>query len=196
MRRSIARCLGGLRSYCTDSGDGFHSSKLKIFDRHLKRKQRDRAAWLMKPKDSLVDTVAENLLDRLEDCKKTFPTALCMGGSLEAIRRLLHGRGGIEKLLMMDTSWDMVKLCKDAEQQMPTDNIETSYVIGDEEYLPVKENSVDLVISCLGLHWTNDLPGAMIQIGFKARWLILGGYSWRRNIEGAADSLHYCTNGA
>uniref|UniRef100_A0A0V0I2K9 Putative S-adenosyl-L-methionine-dependent methyltransferases superfamily protein-like n=1 Tax=Solanum chacoense TaxID=4108 RepID=A0A0V0I2K9_SOLCH len=117
----------------------------------------------MKPKDSLVDTVAENLLDRLEDCKKTFPTALCMGGSLEAIRRLLRGRGGIEKLLMMDTSWDMVKLCKDAEQQMPTDNIETSYVIGDEEYLPVKENSVDLVISCLGLHWTNDLPGAMIQ---------------------------------
>ncbi|KAK4723765.1 hypothetical protein R3W88_026544 [Solanum pinnatisectum] len=163
MRRSIARCLGGLRSYCTDSGDGFQSSKLKIFDRHLKRKQRDRAAWLMKPKDSLVDTVAENLLDRLEDCKKTFPTALCMGGSLEAIRRLLHGRGGIEKLLMMDTSWDMVKLCKDAEQHMPTDNIETSYVIGDEEYLPVKENSVDLVISCLGLHWTNDLPGAMIQ---------------------------------
>ncbi|XP_015169519.1 putative methyltransferase At1g22800 isoform X2 [Solanum tuberosum] len=163
MRRSIARCLGGLRSYCTDSGDGFQSSKLKIFDRHLKRKQRDRAAWLMKPKDSLVDTVAENLLDRLEDCKKTFPTALCMGGSLEAIRRLLRGRGGIEKLLMMDTSWDMVKLCKDAEQQMPTDNIETSYVIGDEEYLPVKENSVDMVISCLGLHWTNDLPGAMIQ---------------------------------
>ncbi|XP_060204803.1 putative methyltransferase At1g22800, mitochondrial isoform X2 [Lycium barbarum] len=124
---------------------------------------RDRAAWLMKPKDSLVDTVAENLLDRLEDCKKTFPTALCMGGSLEAIRRLLRGRGGIEKLLMMDTSCDMVKLCKDAEQQMLNDNIETSYIIGDEEYLPVKENSVDLVISCLGLHWTNDLPGAMIQ---------------------------------
>ncbi|CAN4089328.1 unnamed protein product [Withania somnifera] len=64
---------------------------------------------------------------------------------------------------MMDTSWDMVKLCKDAEQQMPNDNIETSYVIGDEEYLPMKENSVDMVISCLGLHWTNDLPGAMIQ---------------------------------
>ncbi|KAM3324580.1 putative methyltransferase, mitochondrial [Capsicum chacoense] len=163
MRRSIALCRGGVRSYCTDAGDGFQSSKLKIFDRHLKRKQRDRAAWLMKPKDSLLDTVAENLLDRLEDCKKTFPTALCMGGSLEAIRRLLRGRGGIEKLIMMDTSWDMVKLCKDAEQKIPNDNIETSYIIGDEEYLPVKENSVDLVISCLGLHWTNDLPGAMIQ---------------------------------
>ncbi|OIT36674.1 putative methyltransferase [Nicotiana attenuata] len=68
MRRSIALCWKGLRSYCTDAGDGFQSSKLKIFDRHLKRVQRDRAAWLMKPKDSLVDTVAENLLDRLENC--------------------------------------------------------------------------------------------------------------------------------
>lgn len=25
-------------------------------------------------------------------------------------------------------------------------------------------SSVDLVVSCLGLHWTNDLPGAMIQV--------------------------------
>lgn len=28
--------------------------------------QRDRAAWLMRPNDSLLDTVADNLLDRLE----------------------------------------------------------------------------------------------------------------------------------
>lgn len=26
------------------------------------------------------------------------------------------------------------------------------------------ESSLDLVVSCLGLHWTNDLPGAMIQV--------------------------------
>ncbi|KAL7200078.1 hypothetical protein ACSBR2_022230 [Camellia fascicularis] len=156
-----------IRSFSTtdnNGGDEFvQSSKLKIFDRHLKSKQRDRAAWLMRPNDSLVDAVADNLLDRLEDCKKTFPTALCLGGSLEAIRRLLRGRGAIEKLIMMDTSYDMVKLCKDAEEDASNKNIETSFVVGDEEFLPVKESSVDLVISCLGLHWTNDLPGAMIQ---------------------------------
>ena len=28
------------------------------------------------------------------------------------------------------------------------------------------QSSLDLVISCLGLHWTNDLPGAMIQVSF------------------------------
>ncbi|KAL6523342.1 hypothetical protein OROGR_016945 [Orobanche gracilis] len=102
------------RFFCTEQRSG-----VKIFDRNLKRKQvqssirrifffefhvsfifliygycvqRDRAAWLMGRKDSLLDAVAENLLDRLEDCKRTFSTALCMGGSLDAIRRLLNGR--------------------------------------------------------------------------------------------------------
>lgn len=40
---------------------------------------------------------------------------------------------------MMDTSYDMVKLCRDAEQDMPNENVETSFVVGDEEFLPVKE---------------------------------------------------------
>ncbi|KAJ6799666.1 putative methyltransferase At1g22800 [Iris pallida] len=114
-------------------------------------------------KDDFVDSVAENLLDRLEDCKRTFPTALCLGGSSEAVRRLLRGRGGLEKLIMMDMSFDMVENLKDTERKDPNSNLETMFVVGDEEFLPVKESSLDLVISCLGLHWTNDLPGAMIQ---------------------------------
>ncbi|KAK3229935.1 hypothetical protein Dsin_001816 [Dipteronia sinensis] len=154
-------------SFCTDNGDNFESTKtssrVTIFNRDLKRKQRDRAAWLMRPNDSFVDAVAENLLDRLEDCKKMFPSAICLGGSMEAIRRLLRGRGAIKKLIMMDTSYDMVKLCKDFQHDAPNENIETSFVVCDEEFLPIKESSLDLVISCLGLHWTNDLPGAMIQ---------------------------------
>ncbi|XP_065847664.1 putative methyltransferase At1g22800, mitochondrial [Euphorbia lathyris] len=152
-------------SYSTDDNgsiDGLQNSRLKVFDRQLKRKQRDRAAWLMRPNDSFVDAVAENLLDRLEDCKKTFPTTLCLGGSLQSIRRLLRGRGSIEKLIMMDMSHDMIKLCENSQEGYDA-NIETSFVVGDEEFLPVKESSLDLVISCLGLHWTNDLPGAMIQ---------------------------------
>ncbi|KAH9725394.1 putative methyltransferase [Citrus sinensis] len=166
-------------SFCTDNGfetTSNGSSRVSIFDRHLKRKQRDRAAWLTRPNDSFVDAVAENLLDRLEDCRKTFPTALCLGGSMEAVRRLLRGRGGIEKLIMMDTSYDMLKLCKDAQQDAHNDNIETCFVVGDEEFLPLKESSLDLAISCLGLHWTNDLPGAMIQcrLALKPDGLFLG----------------------
>ncbi|XP_024044975.1 putative methyltransferase At1g22800, mitochondrial isoform X2 [Citrus clementina] len=136
-------------SFCTDNGfetTSNDSSRVSIFDRHLKRKQRDRAAWLTRPNDSFVDAVAENLLDRLEDCRKTFPTALCLGGSLEAVRRLLRGRGGIEKLIMMDTSYDMLKSCKDAQQDAHNDNIETFFVVGDEEFLPLKER--ELRVAC------------------------------------------------
>lgn len=140
------------------------TSKLNIFDRQLKRKQRDRAAWLMPQNDPLLNTVADNLLDRLQDCKKTFPSALCLGGSLQAITNSLHsGRGAIEKLIVMDPSNDMVQRCKNADRVSNEDNMEMMFVVGDEEFLPIKESSVDLVISCLGLHWTNDLPGAMIQ---------------------------------
>ncbi|KMZ72563.1 Methyltransferase type 11 [Zostera marina] len=152
-------------AFCTYGGeDGQNSHRVMIFDRDLKRNQRDRAAWLKKDgKDPFVDSVAENLLDRLEDCKKTFPTALCLGGSLGAIRRLLRGQGSIEKLIMMDMSSDMINLLKSSESNVANSKIETSYMVGDEEFLQVKENSLDVVISCLGLHWTNDLPGAMIQ---------------------------------
>jgi NADH dehydrogenase [ubiquinone] 1 alpha subcomplex assembly factor 5 len=36
----------------------------------------------------------------------------------------------------------------------------------DEENLlkVIPHNSQDAVMSCLGLHWVNDLPGALIQI--------------------------------
>uniref|UniRef100_A0A1J3IQF7 Putative methyltransferase n=1 Tax=Noccaea caerulescens TaxID=107243 RepID=A0A1J3IQF7_NOCCA len=154
-------------SFSTDGGYGGggefqqSSSRVKIFDRDLKRIHRDRAAWLSRHKnDTFLDAVAENLLDRLEDCKKSFPSALCLGGSLAAVKRLLRGRGGIEKLIMMDTSYDMIKSCRDAQEDSL---VETSYLVGDEEFLPIKESSVDLIISSLGLHWTNDLPGSMIQ---------------------------------
>lgn len=69
---------------------------------------------------------------------------------------------------MMDMSHDMIKLCRDIEANVSDNNVETYFVVGDEEFLPIKESSLDLVISCLGLHWTNDLPGSMIQIGIEA----------------------------
>ncbi len=39
-----------------------------------------------------------------------------------------------------------------------------SFVAADEEYLPFKPNSFDLITSNLSLHWVNDLPGALAQI--------------------------------
>lgn len=46
--------------------------------------------------------------------------------------------GSVEKLIMMDASHDMIKLCKD-DTGAHDQNVETSFVVGDEEFLPIKE---------------------------------------------------------
>lgn len=40
---------------------------------------------------------------------------------------------------MMDTSYDMIKLCQESEQKMGDENMETSFVVADEEFLPLQE---------------------------------------------------------
>lgn len=40
----------------------------------------------------------------------------------------------------------------------------TRHVLSDEETLPFEQNSFDLVLSSLSLHWINDLPGVLGQI--------------------------------
>ena len=34
----------------------------------------------------------------------------------------------------------------------------------DEEAIPFRHNSFDLVVSNLALHWVNDLPGCLTQV--------------------------------
>jgi NADH dehydrogenase [ubiquinone] 1 alpha subcomplex assembly factor 5 len=46
--------------------------------------------------------------------------------------------GGIEKLIMMDMSADMVRKWQEMENATD-DGLETHFVVGDEEYLPIKE---------------------------------------------------------
>jgi NADH dehydrogenase [ubiquinone] 1 alpha subcomplex assembly factor 5 len=46
--------------------------------------------------------------------------------------------GGIEKLTMMDMSADMVKKWRELENATD-DGLETHFIVGDEEYLPIKE---------------------------------------------------------
>ena len=42
-------------------------------------------------------------------------------------------------------------------------------MVVDEEFIPFADNSVDLVVSNLSLHWVNDLPGTFDQVNFFLR---------------------------
>tara|TARA_B100000683_G_scaffold115373_1_gene113344 strand:- start:4804 stop:5946 length:1143 start_codon:yes stop_codon:yes gene_type:complete len=148
---------------------------MMVFDRDLVRAHRDRAAFLQqralkaRPEhapDDLLDELARRLLDRLFDIKRDFKRIVVLGGANEAItRRLLAERDDIEKIVVVDLSQDMLDFVESVIGAEPKRRdgtpVEISYVQGDEENLPIQMNSVDAVISCLGLHWVNDLPGAM-----------------------------------
>lgn len=87
VRRVVGECSRRLNPQCdrrqltsfsrhffsTESGgDVVDTPRVKIFDRELKRKHRDRAAWLMSGSDQLLDSVADNLLDRLQVLHESF----------------------------------------------------------------------------------------------------------------------------
>jgi ubiquinone/menaquinone biosynthesis C-methylase UbiE len=66
----------------------------------------------------------------------------------------------VRKLIHVDSSQAQL----DAAAAVPAPpGVEREFVLADEEKLPLAHASVDLVVSCLGLHWLNDLPGAIVQ---------------------------------
>jgi len=183
-----------------------YSSGLDIFDGSLKARHRDRAAYLAGSRDPLLETVTDRLLDRLEDCKRKFPTAAILGGAAEhVLDRIAGGRAGIERVVVIDTSQDMLRRLQARAAAMSSTAAGTSapapeagssssstpgsstavhasqdseastsgrpwpvveYVHMQGELLPIEPDSVDLVISSLGLHWFNDLPSIIVQCRF------------------------------
>ena len=132
----------------------------RLFDRALLRRRRDRAAGEFSDYDFLHARVADDLLDRVESVSRDFETCVVLGGG-GAVGRALEDRPGARKkigtLIETDLSPAMASL-----SDHPAAAI-------DEEMLPLKEGSVDLIVSCLGLHWTNDLVGALIQINYALK---------------------------
>uniref|UniRef100_A0A6I8N686 Arginine-hydroxylase NDUFAF5, mitochondrial n=1 Tax=Ornithorhynchus anatinus TaxID=9258 RepID=A0A6I8N686_ORNAN len=131
---------------------------VNLFDRELKRKQKDWAA--RQPDcvqyDYLREEVGGQVADRVYDIARDFPLALDVGS----------GRGYIAQHLNKETvgKFFQVDISKNALKNAVKTEISTVSVLADEEFLPFKENTFDLVVSSLSLHWVNDLPRAFKQI--------------------------------
>lgn len=130
--------------HATEFDNSLAVSTPVVFDRKMYALRRLRAE--RSGADSfLVRHAAENLSERMGAVKRHFSRALDLGSrrqSFEAIvchaetwvRSGLHPRSGPVTL------------------------------VADEEALPFSPGSFDLVVSVLGLHAVNDLPGSLVQI--------------------------------
>jgi SAM-dependent methyltransferase len=125
-----------------------------IFDRALHRKRLDRAAADYGAAGFLHARAAQDLVERLEPILRDFPVAVELSARDGAFAKALAtsplaGRIG----LLVET---------DLSERMLT-NRGGARVVLDEERLPFRAGSLDLIVSTLGLHWTNDVVGALIQ---------------------------------
>jgi SAM-dependent methyltransferase len=126
------------------------ASQILVFDRALVRRRRTRAAPCFNNHKALLDASADMLMERIDDVTRNFTTILDLGAHDGALAQRL--RKDDKLVISADLSEAMLRL-KDGPA-----------VAMDEEFLPFAENSFDLIVSNLSLHWINDLPGAFVQI--------------------------------
>lgn len=124
-------------------------NETRIFDSATVRKHRERAAKTIAPIAPVLDDLAARLLDRLDDTKTQFHTALEFGGRGSIAPKLI-ARG------MTVISADLAALMAHNAGGLP--------VMVDGEAWPFGAGAFDLIIAHLSLHWIDDLPGTLIQL--------------------------------
>ncbi len=121
-----------------------------IFDRALLRARRRRASSHEKG-NFLLERAAGDLAERLRTVMRRFDLALDLGTPGSALRDALSASGQIGTTV--------------AAEPLPSPRANGDLALAaDEEALPFRDESFDLVVSALALHWVNDLPGTLLQI--------------------------------
>ena len=122
-----------------------------IFDRMLIRARRRRAA-AMGLTTFLLARVADDLAERLSVVLRRFDLALDLGTPGEAVRAALTQVGAVKRIIAADA--------------LPVGGatIKSPFVAADEEALPFRDATFDLVVSALALQFVNDLPGVLVQV--------------------------------
>ncbi|MBT8471385.1 MAG: methyltransferase domain-containing protein [Marinicaulis sp.] len=120
-----------------------------IFDRKRLRLRRARSAASHGADDFLHQRAMADIVDRLETVNRSFNTAVFYGAS--NLTGMLTQRCDVGEIIQCDLARERLAGCE-------------RRVIFDDEHLPLADASVNLFVSVLTLHSTNDLVGALAQI--------------------------------
>ena len=128
------------------------SDERLLFDRKLLRARRARFAREIKAREFLLAHVAREIAERVELMLRPFPLALDLGAYHGLLGRKVAQLPSVGEVMYAESAFAFAALC-------PRPSL-----VCDEDLLPFREASLNLIVSGLALHRVNDLPGALIQI--------------------------------
>lgn len=123
-----------------------------VFDIAALHRQRHRRAATVMADDFLLREMADRLVERLADIKRTFPRVLDLGARHGVLGRALAAAAPATEILATDPTPALV-------HHAPGRRVAASL-----ELLPFADASVDAVVSSGSLHAVNDLPGTLVQL--------------------------------
>lgn len=129
-----------------------------VFDRRLVRNRRLRAASLTAP-TFLIERVTQDLSDRLATVLRRFDRAVDLGTPSNALGWELACSGKVG--MVVATASAIVD--SQAQRALDESCSGSVLVVADEEALPFRDASLDLIVSGLALQYINDLPGTLTQ---------------------------------
>lgn len=133
---------------------------MQIINRNLlvKRREQSRVSGKIALKDNqfLLQNAELDLLDRLQIVTREFDVAVHIGGYGGRFAKMLRQNK------MAKTCYN-IEYCDIGLRQMD-DQEKAFQIIADDEILPLKDHSANLITSSLSFQYINDLPGLMAQI--------------------------------
>lgn len=126
-----------------------------MHDRRLARVKRQRSLKNEPKKKLFFNDYSKEMFERIELINNTFQRGLALG-----FRNLDFNKAkNINELI--------------SSELILSKNID---LICDEEFLPIKKSSLDLIVSFFNLHSSNDIPGILYQINqsLKSNGLFMG----------------------
>jgi SAM-dependent methyltransferase len=144
------------RAEASQAGSGANQSLMSeqhlLFDRKLLRTRRERFAHEIGAHEFLLDHVAREIAERVSLMLRSFPRALDLGAYKGLLGRKVAELPSVGEMIYAESAFALAALCR------------RPVLVCDEDLLPFKEASLNLIVSGLSLHRVNDLPGALIQI--------------------------------
>ncbi len=127
----------------------------RLFDTRLLDLRRRRALARATPgADFLLAAAVDDIAERLAAVKRSFGVAVDLATPTPLLARRLLADRRVGTVVRIDRLADPV---------LRDDPVGVLSVRADPEALPLRDASVDLIVSALALHWVDDLPGVMAQ---------------------------------